>query len=141
MRTRSALLVTGVAIATSLVGASAASADPKGETFPVVCDNGVTCEVTINGNGEFTPAHDSASNSILVPTAFGELHGTITDANGNVIDEFVDPAAFKGSSDNQTRATTTACTFTITDSFDDPDLGPVTFTGVGSVTGFITPVR
>ena len=141
MRTRSALLVTGVAIATSLVGASAASADPKGETFPVVCDNGVTYEVTINGNGEFTPAHDSTSNSILVPTAFGELHGTITDANGNVIDEFVDPAAFKGRSDKQTRATTTACTFTITDSFDDPDLGPVTFTGVGSVTGFITPVR
>jgi hypothetical protein len=47
----------------------------------------------------------------------------------------------KGSSDNQTRATTTACTFTITDSFDDPDLGPLTFTGVGSVTGFITPAR
>jgi hypothetical protein len=141
MRTRSALLVTGVAIATSLLGASAASADPKGETFPVVCENGVIYEVTINGNGEFTPAHDSASNSILVPTAFGELHGTITDADGNVIDEFVDPAASKGSSDSQTRATTTACTFTITDSFDDPDLGPLTFTGVGSVTGFITPVR
>jgi hypothetical protein len=141
MRTRSALLVTGVAIATSLLGASAASADPKGETFPVVCENGVIYEVTINGNGEFTPAHDSASNSILVPTAFGELFGTITDAGGNVIDEFVDPAASKGSSDSRTRATTTACTFTITDSFDDPDLGPLTFTGVGSVTGFITPVR
>ena len=141
MRARSALVVMGLAIATSLVGAGAASADPKGESFAVVCDNGITYDVSANGNGAFTPAHDLASTSILVPTAFGEFHGTVTDADGNVIDEFVDPPAAMGSSGNHARATTAACTFTITESFDDPDLGALTFTGTGSVTGFITPVR
>jgi hypothetical protein len=29
----------------------------------------------------------------------------------------------------------------ITDSFEDSDLGVLTFTGEGSVTGFVTPVR
>jgi len=141
MRTRSALLVTGLAIAGSLASAGAASADPPGDPFPVVCDNGVTYEVTLNGNGAFTPAHDLASTTILVPTAFGEFHGTVTDADGNVIDEFVDPPMVKGSSGGHERATTTSCTFSITESFEDPELGPLTFTGEGSVTGFVTPVH
>jgi hypothetical protein len=141
MRTRSLLVVTGLAIATSLGTAGAASADPQGEAFPVRCDNGVTYQVTINGNGAFTPAHDAASNSILIPTALGEFHGTLTDSDGNLIDEFVDPPVTKGSSGNHARATTTSCGFTITESFDDPELGSVTFTGEGSVSGFITPVR
>jgi hypothetical protein len=141
MRARSALVVIGLAVATSLVGAGAASADPKGESFALSCDNGVTYEVTVNGNGAFTPAHDLASTSILVPTAFGEVHGTLTDADGNVIEEFVDPPVAKGSSGNHARATMAECTFTISDTFDDPDLGPLTFTAVGSVTGFVTPLR
>ncbi len=140
MRARSALLVTGLAIAGSLGGAGAAAADPPGEVVTVVCDNGSTYMVALNGNGDFTPAHDVASTTTLVPTAFGEFHGTVTDSDGNVIDEFVDPAMTKGSSSKQ-RATTTSCTFTITDSFEDPDLGMLTFTGTGSVTGFITPVH
>jgi hypothetical protein len=95
--------------------------------------------VSVNGNGAFTPGHDLASTTILVPTAFG-VHGVLTDADGNVIDEFVDPPMVKGSSSKQ-RATTTSCTFTITESFEDLDLGPLTFTGDGSVTGFVTPLR
>jgi hypothetical protein len=63
MRLRSALAVTGLAIAASLGSAGAASADP----------------------------HDLASTTILVPTSFGEFHGSVTDSDGNVIDEFVDP--------------------------------------------------
>jgi len=129
-----------LAIAGSLGGAGAAAADPSGEVVPVVCDNGSTYLVAVNGNGDFTPGHDVASTTILVPTAFGEFHGTVTDSDGNVIDEFVDPAMAKGSSSKQ-RATTTSCTFTFTDSFEDPDLGMLTFTGTGSVTGFVTPVH
>ena len=141
MRTRSALLVTGLVVAGSLGAAGTASADPKGMPFPVVCDNGVTYQVTVNGNGAFTPAHDIASTSILVPTAFGETHGVITDSNGNVIDQFTDPPVVKGNSGNQARATMASCTFTITDSFEDPQLGVLTVTVEGSVTGFVTPVR
>ena len=103
--------------------------------------NGVTYQVTVNGNGAFTPAHDIASTSILVPTAFGETHGVITDSNGNVIDQFTDPPVVKGNSGNQARATMASCTFTITDSFEDPQLGVLTVTVEGSVGGFVTPVR
>jgi hypothetical protein len=140
MRARSALLATGFVIAGSIGGASAASADPKNEPIPVVCDNGSTYQATTNGNGAFTPAHDLASTTTLVPTAFGEFNGTVTDSNGTVIDEFTDPPMTKGASSKQ-RATTTTCTYTITETFEDPDLGTLSFTGTGTVTGFVTPVR
>ena len=141
MRGRAALIVAGLVIASSIASAGAVSADPKGEVVPLVCDNGVTYQVAVNGNGEFSPGHDLASTSVLVPTAFGEFHGTVTDSAGNVVDEFTDPAITKGSSGDQARATTTTCTFTVTDTFQDPELGPLTFTAEGSVTAFVTPVR
>jgi hypothetical protein len=141
VRVRSVMLVMGVVIAACLGGAGAAAADPSGEVVTVVCDNGSTYQVTVNGNGAFTPGHDLASTTMLIPTGFGEFHGVLTDADGNVIDEFVDPPMAKGNSGNQQRATTTSCTYTITDSFQDPELGLLTFTGEGSVTGFVTPVH
>jgi hypothetical protein len=69
------------------------------------------------------------------------LRASLTDGDGNVIEEFVDPPMTKGSSGKQVRATTASCTFTLMDSFDDPDLGSVTFLGEGTVAGFVTPVR
>ena len=141
MRARAAFVVAGLVIASSFVSAGAASADPKGEVVPLVCDNGVTYQVAVNGNGEFSPGHDLASTAVLIPTAFGEFHGTVTDSAGNVVDEFTDPAMIKGNAGNHPRATTTTCTFTVTDTFDDPELGTLTFTGNGSVTAFVTPVR
>jgi hypothetical protein len=143
MRARSALAVAGLAVAATLGTASGASADPsKGDVgIPVVCDNGITYVIAANGNGAFTPAHDMASTTMLIPTSFGEFHGTITDSDGNVIDSFTDPPMTKGNSGNHARATTTSCGYTITDTFEDPDLGTLTFTGEGSVTGFVTPVR
>ena len=76
-----------------------------------------------------------------MPTSFGEFHGVVTDASGNVVEDFVDPPAAKGQSGSHARATTTSCTFTIDASIVDPDLGPVTITGEGSLDGFVTPVR
>lgn len=73
MHIRSGLvLLSGTALA--LTGAAPSSADPSGEHIPLVCDNGVTYDAIVTGNGGFTPAHDAASNTILVPTAFGEFH-------------------------------------------------------------------
>ena len=141
MKTRTAILVTGIGLAIPLAGAGVAAADPpRGDIFPVVCDNGSTYQVIGTGNGAFTPAHDLASTSMLIPTAFGEFHATVTDNQGNVIQEETEPPAIKGNSGHR-RATTTSCTFTISDSFEDPDLGLLTFTVEGSVTGFVTPVR
>jgi hypothetical protein len=128
--------------ASALAAASTAGADPGGSprSFQValVCDNGVTYQLILNGNGEFAVGHDSASNSIVVPTAFGPFHGVLTDAEGNVVDEFTDPAATKGSS-TKDRATSAACTFEIDDTFTDPELGVVHFHGEGSATVFVTP--
>jgi hypothetical protein len=128
----------GIAAALSIAGPS--SADPKGSPLPVTCDNGVTYQVTVNGNGAFTPGHDADSTSVLVPTSFGEFHGVVTDSTGEVIDEFTDPAMFKGSS-TKPRGTSLSCTLTIFEQFEDPELGLLTFTGTGSVEGFLTPAH
>lgn len=130
---------TGIAVAGLLLGApGVASADPGGadESFPLVCDNGVTYRVVVNGNGEFTPAHDVDSNSTLVPTAFGGFVGVVLDPNGTVVDTINEPGSTKGQSSKQ-RRTTTSCTFHV----EETDAAGFTFVADGSVTGFVTPLR
>jgi hypothetical protein len=127
-------------------GAGTAHADPINSPnafgpFPVVCDNGVTYQVVGIGNGAFTPAHDVNSTSTLIPTAFGPFHGVVMDLEGNVLDEFTDPAQVKGSS-TKDRATSTSCTFTVEFTDFVPEFGEVVqFVGTGTVEGFVTPVR
>jgi hypothetical protein len=128
----------GVAAALSI--SAPASADPKGELIPLTCEGGATYWLAVNGNGDFTPGHDVNSTAMLIPTSFGEFHGVITDDTGAVVDEFTDPATAKGNS-TKPRATSLSCTFDIVEHFDDPDLGPLTFTGTGSVEGFVTPAH
>jgi hypothetical protein len=133
-RTSTGLLAAGLLLAAP----APASADPGGadESFPLVCDNGVTYRIVVNGNGEFTPAHDVDSNSILVPTEFGPFVGTVTDPDGNVVDTIDEPGSTKGRS-SKPRATTTSCTF----HFEMTDEAGSTFSADSSVTGFVTPLR
>lgn len=105
-RTFARLLVAGGL--TLGIAAAPAIADPKGETFPLVCDDGNTYQVTTNGNGEFTPAHDADSTRTFVPLAFGEFTGTVTDAQGNVVDSFSEPGVAKGQSGKNAKARSTA---------------------------------
>jgi hypothetical protein len=136
---RIALLAAAV-LGLSTLFTPSAMADPSGaknsEVVPLTC-GGATYTLITNGNGDFTPGHDANSNAIFVPVWFGPFTGTITDEDGNVIDSFTDPAQTKGAGKNAD----IECTFTITATFDDPDLGTLTFTGSGSVTGFSTPRR
>jgi hypothetical protein len=124
--------------------ATVAGADPGGAPgsfqVPLVCDNGATYQLILNGNGEFAVGHDSASNSTIIPTAFGPFHGVVTDAAGNVVEEFTDPAIAKGNS-TKDRGTSTDCTFELDDTFTDPDLGVLHFHGEGSATVFVTPAN
>ena len=140
----SSLAVAATTAALSVLGlASPATADPgdAADAILLVCDNGHSYSATVAGNGAFTPAHDLASNAILVPTAFGEIHGTVTSTTGTVLAEFTDPPTAKGSS-SKPRATTTSCTFGLSQTGFDDEFGQVvTFTLSGSVTGFVTPVR
>src|SRR4051794_23921125 len=122
------------------VGMTPASADPaKGLPISIECDNGTTYTAVSNGNGNWTPAHDLNSTAVLIPTSFGEQTITITDADGNVIDSETDPGVTKAST--KPRATTINCDFSGSATFVDPELGPLTFTVTGTVTGFVTPAR
>ena len=133
-------------VALALVAAGApAGADPVNAPdvtpVPITCDNGHTYDAAVNGNGDFTPAHDVNSTKILVPLMFGEFTGTVTDSEGNVLESFTDPALTKGKANKKQRRTQTTCTYTFEATFDDPDLGTLTFSGTGSVVGFVTPAR
>jgi hypothetical protein len=132
----------GLGVAAALSFAGPASADPKGEVIQLDCDNGTTYWVAVqeSGNGAWSPGHDTNSTGTLIPTTFGEFHGVVTDSTGEVIDEFTDPPMIKGSA-TKPRSTSVHCTYEVTDQFEDPDLGLLTFHGTGSVDAFVTPVR
>ena len=83
------LVAAGLALA---VAAVPAGADPtKQGTFELACSDGQTYTVAGNGNGDFTPVHDTDSNTVFIPLSFGEFNFTITDAQGNVIDTAASP--------------------------------------------------
>jgi hypothetical protein len=130
-------------VAAPLAVFAPAVADPQGETFSLTCADGMTYTVITAGNGDFTPAHDTGSNTTFIPTDFGEFHGTVTNAEtGELIEEFTDPPAVKGSSGKHQRATMTTCTFVFSGDEFVPELGyTIHFEGGGSVTGFSTPAR
>lgn len=131
-------------VAMALMGGTAA-ADPTNAknafTVPLNCANGQTYQVVVNGNGEFTPAHDINSTATLVPVSFGPFSGTISDAQGNVVDSFTEPGSSKGQS-AKGKKNLVNCTFTFTEVGDgsDPEFpAGFSFTGSGSVLVKITP--
>lgn len=134
------LVALGFAAATALVATSAgvASADPvnaKGALpLQVTCDNGHTYSAVGNGNGSFTPAHDLDSNAVLIPVGFGEITFTVTDANGNILDQETQAPASKGNSENNPHATLN-CSFVGGATAPDGTM----FTIAGTVTGMVTP--
>jgi hypothetical protein len=96
--------------------------------------------VTKSGNSNvqtFSPAHDIASTSVLVPTSFGASTGTFTDSSRTVVDGFTDPPATKGNSQGA-GSTPINCTYTFSNTFTvsqsggDLPPGTYTFTGSGS---------
>lgn len=131
----------GLVVAAGLalgVAAAPAGADPKGDTFALECDDGQTYNVVANGNGNFTPAHDSASTTVFIPLAFGDFTGTITDSQGNVEQLPPDPGIAKGKSGKNAK-NTMDCTFSFSETFTDEQGETFTFNGSGSVTGYATP--
>lgn len=139
-RTTAALLAT--VLAASLAPGSA-QADPKGDAFPVTCDDGGTYFLTGNGNGNFTPAHHVDSTAVFVPVSFGVFTGTVRDTNGNVVQTFTEPATSKGQSAKGLKDPVT-CTFEFTfvnDGSDTDFPAGFSFTGSGSAVVRVTPSR
>jgi len=139
---RRSIIVSSLALgALSAIAVGPAGADPqKGDVIPLECENGQSYEVVTNGNGEFTPAHDVASNGTFVPVSFGEFTGTVTSSSGEVLETFTEPPVFKGQSARNRSELTCTFSFHVVSDGSDPDfpLG-ATFDGSGSVTGFVTP--
>jgi hypothetical protein len=117
------------------VFAQAASADPlnakKSDVFTAVC-GGTQLAVSVNGNGEFTPAHVIGSTSVFIPTAF-DLTFSFT-PTGGVTESETDTSAKA----HQPKNAVTCELPAELNTFTSPE---GTFTLSGTVTGFFTPAR
>lgn len=104
-----------------------AGADPK-PTFAVqlTCGEEVV-DVSVAGNGDWTPAHDLNSTLVGVPLAFGEFTGVFTPTGGEP-EEFTDPP-FAKPNKPKTRNLVIDCTYTVNGELPDGSI-----TGAGSVT-------
>lgn len=134
--TRRVASVLAVTAAATALAAGTASADPVNARDPVPltvdCGSAGTFDVITNGNGRWTPAHDLNSTATLIPVAFGPSTFTVTDSDGNIVDQGTDPGGTKGSATAAGR-TLLDCSYSGGASFDD-----FTLTFEGTVTGFIT---
>ncbi len=126
-----------VALAAVAVGvlAQTASADPTNAKSSLVVT--ATCgsqqvQVSVNGNGAFTPAHVIGSTAVFVPTAFN-LTFSFTPTGGTTESE-TDTAAKQ----NQAKGTVTCNIPAALNTFTSPE---GTFTLSGTVTGFFTPAN
>jgi hypothetical protein len=133
----------GAAAAAGLlgIGVGAAGADPRGGVTELTC-GGTSYEVVVAGNGNWTPAHDSDSNTMFIPTWFGDFHGTVRDAEGVVVDEFVEEGDSSKGQSAKNKGDIVDCTFSFTEVSDgsDPEFPEgYTFSGEGEVRGFATP--
>jgi hypothetical protein len=123
------------ALALAAVGLSAptANADPKGILDITLTCAGEDYDVTVAGNGVWTPAHDLDSTLVGVPIAFGEFNGVFT-PTGGAPEPFTDPPFARPRP--QTRNLIIECSYTVSGAFPDG-----TFTGAGDVTLMVPRVH
>ena len=131
---RRGIIVALVAVAVGVL-AQTASADPtnakKSQFFTAICGS-QQLQVSVNGSGEFTPAHVLGSTAVFVPTAFN-LTFSFTPTGGTTQSE-TDTAAKQ----NQAKGTVTCNLPAALNTFTSPE---GTFTISGTVTGFFTPAN
>jgi predicted secreted Zn-dependent protease len=126
------VLVAACLVLVAAVSVPVAGADPvnaKGATHVRAICGSQTIDVVVNGQGEFTPAHDIASTSVFIPTAFN-LTFTFTPTGGSPEAE-TDTSAKAGPGKG-----TVTCTIPLQTLFAGPE---GTATIQGTVTGFWTP--
>lgn len=115
------------------VVAQSASADPtnaKNSTTITATCGGQQVLVSVNGNGEFTPAHVIGSTAVFVPTAF-DITFSFTPTGGTTESE-TDTSA----KHNQAKGLVSCDIPADLNTFTSPE---GTFTISGTVTGFFTP--
>ena len=118
------------------LGAVASAAQPQGDTFTLTCGS-TSYQVWSNGNGEWTPAHDTASGRVFVPHAFDGFHGELRDTQGVLVFEFDEPASTQGSGKQKNDISCTYSFRGVSDGSDPEIPAGYTFSGTGGVTGQI----
>lgn len=123
---KTAALAASLALAGSAIVGGPAMADPtRSGLIHVVCGSD-SYEVTVAGNGDWTPAHDANSNTVWQPVAFANEVAEVRagSANGALIASFADPPSAKNGV--RTGQGTRACTYSGMDGpVFDPDFGQV----------------
>ena len=131
---RRGVIVALVTVAVAVL-AQTASADPtnakNSQVITAIC-GAQQLQVSVNGNGEFTPAHVIGSTAMFVPTAFNVTF-SFTPTGGTTESE-TDTSA----KHNQAKGTVTCDIPGDLNTFTSPD---GTFTISGTVTGFFTPAN
>jgi hypothetical protein len=129
---RRGIIVVLVAAAVGVL-AQTASADPtnakNSQVITAMCGS-QQIQVSVNGNGEFTPAHVIGSTAVFVPTAF-DLTFSFTPTGGTTESE-TDTSA----KHNQAKGTVTCNIPAALNTFTSPE---GTFILSGTVMGFFTP--
>jgi hypothetical protein len=123
----SALALGLVGLTTSSAGADSTKAK-NALLGTQTCDNGQSFQIVINGNGVFSATHDRNSTATLIPFAFGEITGSVTDPAGNVVDTFNAAPVTKRAAANHNLL---ECRFTVS------QILPEGFTLTGSGTAFV----
>jgi hypothetical protein len=139
---RRAMTLTCATAALVVGGAATASAaPPEREPIPLVCDNGETYEVVVNGNGAFTPGNIVDSTGVFVPTAFGAVTFHAETPTGEVT-EFTEPPTAKGAGEvGPGNRPSVTCTVEVHQTLAEEEDGLPAGTEItisGEVTGFLT---
>jgi hypothetical protein len=130
---RRLLIVAACVVFVAAIIAPGAGADPthaKNATRLFAMCGGQRVDVVVIGNGEFTPAHDLASTSVFIPTAFDTTFTFTPSGGGEPVPE---PDM---SAKSAPLANTVTCDIPLQTIFSGPE---GTGTIQGSVTGFFTP--
>jgi hypothetical protein len=130
---RRLFIVAACVVFVAAVIAPGAGADPtsaKNATHLYAMCSGQKVNVVVIGNGEFTPAHDLASTSVFIPTAFDTTF-TFTPSGGGEPSSETDTSA-----KSAPLADTVTCDIPLQTIFSGPE---GTGTIQGTVTGFFTP--
>jgi hypothetical protein len=122
-----------------LVLAGAAVAGPINAQSPnsfvvtLDCDNRDSFDAIVVG-ADWSPGHVIGQLGVFHVLAFPTFVGTVTDPEGNVVEQVSEPARFRGQGNVPASATdVTTCSFEV--EFHE---GGFTITVLGTVTGYIT---
>lgn len=110
-RKTAALAASAVALASSALVSSPATADPSGGGLVGLTCGSQSYEFTVAGNGDWTAAHDANSTTVWQPVAFANQIGEVTAADdGALLASFADDT-FTAKKGNRTGQGSLKCHF------------------------------